>query len=105
MGSFVLDGWGESELAVESFVVGPVDVLGNRDLQVVNAPPRLAIADQLGLEQAVERLSESAVVGVAFVSDGRDNADSGDFLGVADGVRLDVGDVANPPQFVQGRWR
>ena len=55
----VLDWWDASDLAGEPAVVDPVDVLGDGDLKLVDALPRPAVADQLGLEQAVERLGGS----------------------------------------------
>ncbi|MDP9434148.1 MAG: hypothetical protein M3P93_02720 [Actinomycetota bacterium] len=58
MQGLVFDGWDEADLAVEAAVVEPVDVLGDGDLEVVDAPPRPAVADELGLEQAVERLGQ-----------------------------------------------
>ena len=53
-----LDGRHESDLAVEPSVVEPVDVLGDSDLEVVDGLPWALVADQLGLEQRVERLGE-----------------------------------------------
>ena len=56
--AFVL-GWGnEADLAVQSSVVEPVDVLGDGDLEVVDALPGPAVADQLGLEEGVERFGQ-----------------------------------------------
>jgi hypothetical protein len=43
---------------VEAAEVEPVDVLGDGDLEVVDALPRPAVAHELGLEQAVERLGQ-----------------------------------------------
>ena len=43
-------------------MVEPVDVLGDGDLEVVDALPGALVADQLGLEQRVERLGEGVVV-------------------------------------------
>jgi len=47
----VLDRWDETDLPVEPAEVEPVDVLGDRDLEVVDVVPRSAVADQFGLEQ------------------------------------------------------
>ena len=44
----VLDRWEKPELAVEAAVVEPVDVLGDGDLEVVDALLRTAVADELG---------------------------------------------------------
>ena len=46
------------------------------------------VADQLGLEQRVERLGQGVVVGVAGGADGGDGAGLGEPLGVADGEVL-----------------
>src|SRR5664279_1014038 len=51
VGGLVLDWWDEPDLPVEPAEVEPVDVLGDRDLEVVDALPRSAVADQFGLEQ------------------------------------------------------
>ncbi len=56
--SSILGGWDEADLAVQPAVVEPVDGDGDGDLEVVDASPRLAVADQLGLEQRVERLGQ-----------------------------------------------
>ncbi|WTA40900.1 hypothetical protein OG936_00100 [Streptomyces sp. NBC_00846] len=58
MGGFVLGGGEVAEFAVEASLVEPVDVLGDGDLDVVDAGPRGFVADQLGLEQAVECLGQ-----------------------------------------------
>ena len=51
---FELNRWNETDLAVETAVVEPVDVLGDGDLEVVDAFPRAPVADQFCLEQRVE---------------------------------------------------
>ena len=43
---FVLDGWGQPDLAVQASVVEPVDVLGGGDLEVVDALPGTIAADR-----------------------------------------------------------
>ena len=58
VGVFALGGRKESDLAVQASVVEPVDVLSDGDLEVVDALPGSAIADQFGLEQRVERLGQ-----------------------------------------------
>jgi hypothetical protein len=45
----VLDRWDQADLAVQPSMVEPVDVLGDGDLQVVDALPRALLADQLCL--------------------------------------------------------
>ena len=53
-----LDGWDHADLVVETSVVEPVDVLGGRDLKLVDARPGAVVTDQLGLEQRVEGLGQ-----------------------------------------------
>ena len=43
---------------MEAPKVEPVDLLGDGDLGVVDVHPGSAVADELGFEQAVERLGE-----------------------------------------------
>ena len=64
---FVLRRWDVADLAVNPAVVEPVDVLGDGDLEVVDSSPRslVAVANELGLEQGVERLGHRVVIGVA----------------------------------------
>ena len=64
IGVLELDGRDHADLAVKSPVIEPVDVFRGRDLEVVDALLRALLADQLGLEQRVERLGQSVVVGV-----------------------------------------
>jgi hypothetical protein len=59
----VLRGRDEPDLVVEASVVEPVDVLGDGDLEFIDVLPRPVVADQLGLEQGVERFGEGVVVG------------------------------------------
>lgn len=63
---FGFDGWNVSDLAVESSVVEPVDVFGDRSREVVDAFPWPAVADRLGLEERVERFGHRVVVAVAL---------------------------------------
>ena len=79
----VLGGWHEADLAVQPSMVEPVDVLGDRDLEVVDVLPGPLVADQLGLEQRVERLGERIVIGVAGRADGRNRSGVGQPLGLA----------------------
>jgi hypothetical protein len=53
----VLGGWNESDLAVQTTVVEPVDVLGDGDLEVVDVLPGSLVGDQFGFE---EELNASA---------------------------------------------
>jgi hypothetical protein len=64
----VLDRWDEVDLAVEASEVEPIDVLGDGDLDVVDVLPGSMVADELGLEQGVERLGQRVVVGVTLAS-------------------------------------
>lgn len=57
-----LDRRDHPDLAVESTMIEPVDVLGRRELELVDALPGPAVADQLGLEQRVERLGQRIVI-------------------------------------------
>ena len=86
----VLDRWDQADFAVQPSVVEPVHVLGDGDLQVVDAFPRSLVADQLGLEQRVERLGQRVVVGVAAGADRGDRAGLGQALGVANGDVLNA---------------
>src|SRR5664280_2140500 len=80
-----LNGRDKADLAVKAAVIEPVDVLGDRDLQVVDGPPRALVADEFGLEQAVERLGHGVVIRVALAAHGGDRAGLEQALGVADG--------------------
>src|SRR3954451_11161904 len=81
----MLDGRDGADLAVEASVVVPVEVLGDGDLEIGDGPPRALVADQLGLEQGVERLSQGVVVAVAGGADRGDGTGLGEAPGVADG--------------------
>ena len=70
-------------------MVEPVDVLGDGDLEVVDASPRSSVADELGLEEGVERLGEGVVIAVAGGANGGDRAGLGEALGVAHREVLD----------------
>src|SRR5439155_26583523 len=72
---FVFGGWDEPELAVEPSVVVPVDVLGDGQLEVVDAVPGPLVPYEFGFEQRVEGLGHRIVVGVA---DGPDRGDGVD---------------------------
>ena len=64
---FVLGRWDVADLAVDPSMVEPVDVLGDGDLEVLDVAPRplVAVADELGFEQGVERLRQCVVVGLS----------------------------------------
>jgi hypothetical protein len=68
---------------VKPSVVEPVDVLGDSDLEVVDALVGTLVPDQLGLEQRVECLSQGVVLSVTAGPDCRAGADLGESLGVA----------------------
>jgi len=56
----LLEPQGDGLGGVQASVVDSVDVLGDGDVEVVDAlPAALVVADQLGLEQRVERLGQS----------------------------------------------
>jgi hypothetical protein len=57
--------WDLTQLAMQPALVEPVDVFGDRDLDVVDAMPRAFVADQLGFEQTVIRLGEGVIVRIA----------------------------------------
>src|SRR5664280_24982 len=82
-----LNGRDKADLAVKAAVIEPVDVLGDRDLQVVDGPPRAFVADEFGLEQAVERLGHGVVIRVALAANGGASAGFKKALGVADLLR------------------
>ena len=65
-------------------MVEPVDPLQGGVLEVVDAPPGAALADQFGLVQADDRLGQGVVVAVAAGADRGDRAGLGQPLGVAD---------------------
>lgn len=54
----------QPDLAVHTTMVEPVNVLRDRDLQVLDGPEWPRVPDQLRLEQRVERLGEGIVIGV-----------------------------------------
>ena len=60
----VLDRRDQTHLAVHAPVVEPVDVLRDRDLQVLDRRERVPVPDRLGCEQRVERFSEDLVMPV-----------------------------------------
>src|SRR3954452_7010464 len=59
-------------------------------IDIVDAPPRALVADQLGLEQRVEGLGQRIVVGVAAGADRGDRAFLGQPLGIPNRGRLNA---------------
>ena len=59
-----LDRRDQPDLAVHTTMVEPVDVLRDRDLQVLDGLEWPLVPDQLRLEQRVERLREGIVIRV-----------------------------------------
>ena len=82
-GPLVFCWWDVADLSVEASVVVPIDVLGHCDLDVVDAAPGTAVADQVGLEQGVERLSARVVIRIALGADRGHRPGVGEPLGVA----------------------
>lgn len=66
---FALGRWDEPDLAVQASAVPPVEVLEQGELELLDAAPRAAPVDQLGLELADRRLRQGVVVGVAAGAD------------------------------------
>jgi hypothetical protein len=62
VGGLGLGGWDHAELAVQPSVVSPVDVLEQRELELLDGAPRPVPCDQLGLELPDRRLGEGVVV-------------------------------------------
>jgi hypothetical protein len=83
-----LSRWHHADLAVQPAVVEPVEVAHRGELDVVDAPPRALLADELGLVEPVEALGESVVVAVAAAADRGDESSLGESLGVTDGQVL-----------------
>lgn len=59
---------------MQSTVVVAVDVLGHRDLEVVDFAPGAAVADELGFEERVGCFGLGVVVAVALRAGRRDAA-------------------------------
>ena len=88
MGVLVLDGWDEPDLAVQAAVVEPVDVLRDRDLEVVDVLPRALVADQLGLDSELNASARALCRTNPGRPDGRDRAGVGEPLGVPEGDEI-----------------
>src|SRR5688572_28607165 len=85
----VFDRWDHSDRGVQSAMVEPVDVFGDRELEVVDRSPGSAVADEFGFEERVERFGQGVVVAVAAGSDRCDGTGFGESFGVADRSVLD----------------
>ena len=80
---FVFGGWNVPAGAVQPTVVEPVDPFQGRQLDLVEPAPGAAAPNQLGLEQAVQRLCGGVDVGVPDRADRAQGADFGQPFGVA----------------------
>src|SRR6266516_2059088 len=100
VGRLELRGWDHAQLAVQAAVVEPVDVFQGGVLHVLQSPPGAAVADQLGLVQAVEGFSQGVVLTVAPRADRGHGTSLGQALGVANGeiLRATVAMVDQPLQ-------
>ncbi len=81
---FELSGKDVSERAEEAFMSVPMDVVEDGELDGLDGAPEPSAADQLGLEQAVDRLGERVVVAAADGTDRRMQTGLGEPLGVED---------------------
>jgi hypothetical protein len=77
-----------SDRPEQAAVVEPVDPLECGEFHRVEAAPRPAPMDHLGLEEAYHRLGERIVVAVADAADGGLDGGLRESLGVADGQVL-----------------
>ena len=93
-------------------IVEPVDPAQCGELDGLEAPPRPAPVDDLGLVETVDRLGECVVVAVSDAADRRLDAGLGKALGVADAdilgpaIRMmhEPAAMKGPP-FVQGLFK
>jgi hypothetical protein len=86
----VFHGWDESDLAVQSSVVVPVDVLRDGDLEIVDTSPGALVPHQFGFEQRVECLGHGVVVGITDGPDRGHGLRLGEALGIANGPVLNA---------------
>jgi hypothetical protein len=77
----------------QAAVVVPVDPFERGELDRLEAAPWPASADDLGLEETVDRLGECVVVAVADATDGGLDPRLGEALGVLDRDILDATDA------------
>jgi hypothetical protein len=80
----VFDRWDVAAGGVQAAVVEPVDPFQGRDLDVVEAAPGAAAADEFGLVEADQGLGGGVVERVAFAADRADRAGGAEPFGVAD---------------------
>jgi len=80
MGGLELGRRDHPDLAVESTVIEPVDVLESLELDVIEAAPRSPV-NQLGLVQAVEGFGKRVVVRVAARANRGDHSSLCEALG------------------------
>ncbi|MCU1398491.1 MAG: hypothetical protein JWN62_1600 [Acidimicrobiales bacterium] len=76
---------------MEAFGVEPVDPLQGREFDVVDGVPWSLPADQFGLVEPVDGLSESVVIGVCDGPDRGQSAELGEAFAVADRRELRPG--------------
>ena len=62
---FEFGGWDAAEVVEQALVVEPVDPFECGELEVVEAAPGSAVADEFGLVEPDDRFGERVVVGVA----------------------------------------
>ncbi len=91
---FCFGGWDHPDLAMQTPVVPPVDVLEDGVLELFETARRPSRFDQFGFELLDCGPGEGVVVGVAEGADRRDDAGSGQRFAVADGEVL-PGDPAS----------
>ena len=91
VGGLLLGGGDHADLAVEAAVVPPVEVLEERELQLLDGAPGAAPGDQFGLDLPDGGLGQGVVIRVAGGADGGDGTGRGEGVGVADGQVLAAG--------------
>ena len=79
-----LGGWDISDRLEEAVVIEPMDPREGGEFHGFEVVPRSTAVDQFGFEQAVDRLGQRIVVGIADASDRGFDADLGKPLGLAD---------------------
>ena len=68
----------------DSAIIEPVHPFERGELDVFDAPPGAASADDLGLVEAIDRLSERVVIGVTNTADRAFDARLDESVGIAD---------------------
>jgi hypothetical protein len=71
---FGFGGWDISDRLQEASIVEPIDPFEGCELDGLEASPRSTPMDDLGLVEAIDRLGERVVVGIADAADRRDEA-------------------------------